>query len=130
MALILVIDDDGFYRSVVRRILEGEGHAVIEAENGYEGLSIYQEYGPALVITDMDMPGLHGGEVIRRLRALDQQARVIAVSGISSFYDADLFHCGQELGADAVLRKLDSSQRIVAEAARLLADPPPAAEAA
>jgi CheY-like chemotaxis protein len=130
VALILVIDDDGFYRSVIHRILEGEGHAVIEAENGSEGLSLYQEYGPALVMTDMDMPGMHGGEVIRGLRALDQQARIIAVSGISAFYDADLFHCGRELGADAVLRKLDSAERIIAETARLLADPATAAAAA
>jgi CheY-like chemotaxis protein len=121
MALILVIDDDGFYRTVLRRILEREGHAVIEAEDGQEGLDLYHQYGPALVITDINMPGLDGGAVIRGLRKMDKQARIIAVSGTSSFYNADLFQFTRQLGADAVFRKLDPAERIVAETNRFLA---------
>jgi CheY-like chemotaxis protein len=130
MALVLVIDDDGFYRTVIRRILEREGHSVLEAEDGQEGLRLYGQYGPALVITDMNMPGIDGAEVIRSLRAINPQARIVAVSGVSSFYNADLFEFGRQLGADAVFRKLDPAERIVAETNRFLQDPAPTDEAA
>ena len=64
MAMILLIDDDGFYRGVIRPILEDGGHQVIEASNGVEGLEIYRTHRPVLVITDMRMPGVGGTEVI------------------------------------------------------------------
>ena len=56
MAKILLIDNDGFYRGVIRQILEDDGHQVIEASNGVEGLEIYRTHRPTLVITDMRMP--------------------------------------------------------------------------
>ena len=71
MAMILLIDDDGFYRGVIRPILEDDGHQVIEASNGAEGLEIYRMRRPALVITDMRMPGVGGTEVIKSLREID-----------------------------------------------------------
>jgi CheY-like chemotaxis protein len=129
MALVLVIDDDGFYRSVLRRILEREGHSVLEAEDGLEGLRLYRQYEPPLVITDMNMPGIDGAEVIRSLRDISRQVRIIAVSGISSFYNADLSEFSRRLGADAVFRKLDPAERIVAETKRFLESPTVDAEA-
>ena len=65
MALILLIDDDAFYRGVLRQILEDGGHQIIEAVNGPEGLERFRSRRPDLVITDMRMPGVDGGEVIR-----------------------------------------------------------------
>jgi CheY-like chemotaxis protein len=120
VALILLIDDDGFYRSVIRRILEDDGHQVIEALDGAEGLEMYRLYKPALVITDMRMPGVEGAEVIRTLREIDRGARIIAVSGAGTFYNVDFFQLAKEVGANVILRKLDPTDRVLVEVNRVL----------
>ena len=51
MALILLIDDDSFYRGVLRQILEDGGHQITEAVNGPEGLERFRSQRPDLVIT-------------------------------------------------------------------------------
>jgi CheY-like chemotaxis protein len=120
VALILLIDDDPFYRSVIRRILEDEGHQVLESLDGAEGVESYQIYHPALVITDMRMPGMDGAEVIRAIRSLDPQARIIAISGAATFYDMNYFEMAKEVGANVILRKLDHTDRVVVEVSRVL----------
>jgi CheY-like chemotaxis protein len=120
MARILVIDDDAFYRRLIRHILEDKGHQVIEAQDGAEGLEMYKMYKPALVLTDMRMPGMDGAEVIRSIREMERQARIIAVSGAGIFYNVDFFKIAKGVGADVVLRKLDSWDQVPAEVSRLL----------
>ena len=120
MALILVIDDDRIYLSVVRRVLEEAGHQVIETTTGEEGIRLYRERNPAVVITDIFMPGMDGNEVIRLLRGLDGEVGIIAVSAGGAFYDIDFLETAKKLGADAILRKLDPKERVLAEIGRLL----------
>jgi CheY-like chemotaxis protein len=118
--MILLIDDDSFYRSVIRRILEDEGHQVVEALDGAEGLEMYKLYKPDLVITDMRMPGIEGAEVIRTIRGMDKHARIIAVSGAGTFYNVDFFQLAKEVGANVILRKLDPTDRVLVEVNRVL----------
>jgi phosphoserine phosphatase RsbU/P len=118
--LILLIDDDPFYRSVIRRILEDGGYRVVEAPDGMEGLESYKTYKPTLVITDMRMPGMDGAEVIRSIREMEPGARIIAVSGAATFYNVDYFKLAEEVGADVVLRKLDPMDRVLVEVNRVL----------
>jgi CheY-like chemotaxis protein len=120
VALILVIDDDRFYLGIVRRILEEAGHQVLETTNGAEGIELYRERKPAIVITDIFMPGMDGNEVIRVLRGMDGDVGIIAVSAGGAFYDIDFLEMAKKLGADAILRKLDPKERIVSEIERLL----------
>jgi CheY-like chemotaxis protein len=120
MALVLVIDDDWSYRSILRRILESKGHDVAEAGSGDEGLEIYEERGPAIVITDIAMPGMDGDEVIRTIRRIGEPVGIIAVSGGCGFYNVDAGEAAQKLGADAILRKLDPKERIITEVERIL----------
>jgi len=120
VAMILLIDDDGFYRGVIRRILEDDGHQVIEALDGAEGLEMYRRYKPALVITDMRMPGLEGAEVIKTLRQMDRGVRIIAVSGAGTFYNVDFFQLAKDVGANVILRKLDPTDRVLVEVNRVL----------
>jgi CheY-like chemotaxis protein len=121
VALVLVIDDDRFYLNVIRRILEDAGHQVIETTTGAEGISLYEERQPAIVITDIFMPGMDGNEVIRVLRSINTKVGIIAVSAGGAFYDIDFLDTAKKLGADAILRKLDPKERILAEIERLLA---------
>ena len=120
MALILLIDDDGFYRGLIERALTDAGHDVVAVQNAVQGIASYQDRRPDLVITDMRMPNIGGAEVIRSLRKMDAQARIIAVSGGANFYDIDLFKLAKEAGADAILRKLDPMERVVIEVNTLL----------
>ena len=115
MAAILVIDDDRFYLSLIRRILEDAGHQVQETTTGPEGISLYRERKPDVVITDIFMPGMDGNEVIRQLRSMDRDVVIIAVSAGGAFYDIDFLETARKLGANAVLRKLDPKERILSE---------------
>jgi CheY-like chemotaxis protein len=120
MAMILLIDDDALYRRLIRDILEDKGHWVIEAHDGVHGLEMYKMYRPDLVLTDMRMPGMDGAEVIRSIRDMERRARIIAVSGAGTFYNVDFFKLAKGVGADVILRKLDSWDRVPAEVRRLL----------
>jgi diguanylate cyclase (GGDEF)-like protein len=68
--LILVIDDDGLVRQLARHALESAGFLVIDAAGGAEGLAVYQERHPDLVLLDVVMPKLDGFAVCSALRAL------------------------------------------------------------
>src|SRR5579859_7960102 len=123
VARILVIDDDGFYRGVIRRILEDGGHQVLETEDGREAVDLYRQFNPDVVVTDIFMPGMDGGEVIRALRAVDNHVKIVAVSGGGAFYDVDVLDMARKLGAAVILRKLDPKERILGEVDRILKAP-------
>lgn len=121
MALILIIDDDAFFRGLLRRVLQGGKHEVIEAEGGVEGIEAYKRHAPELAIVDIFMPDLEGGEVIRQLREIDAAARIIAISGGNLFLDdVDYIDTVKKLGAAAILRKLDEREIVLAEIERVL----------
>jgi GAF domain-containing protein/DNA-binding response OmpR family regulator/anti-sigma regulatory factor (Ser/Thr protein kinase) len=65
----LVVDDDADLRQLVRRILEREGYAVLEAENGRVALERARETPPGLVVLDLTMPEMDGFEFVREFRA-------------------------------------------------------------
>lgn len=80
MAKILIVDDSATSRRMMRRILEGAGHEVLEADDGLLALERYALEQPSLVMLDLTMRGMHGLEVLARLRELDAGARVIVAS--------------------------------------------------
>jgi len=81
LARILIIDDDGDVRDLYRQMLEREGHLVLDAGDGYEGVRLFQEEGADLVITDIVMPGMSGVETIMELRLISPDVKIIAISG-------------------------------------------------
>jgi PAS domain S-box-containing protein len=82
---ILVIDDEEPVRNVLQRILERGGYGVIAAEDGVRGVEIYRERRAeiGLVILDMAMPCMSGGETFESLLAIDPHVRVLISSGYS-----------------------------------------------
>lgn len=121
MALILLIDDDDFYRSVLRQILEDAGHRVIEASGGQEGLELFETQRPELVVTDMRMPGFDGGEVIRRLREMSPIARILALSGAATSDVGTSLESAKQVGANGILSKLGPIDDILATVDEILA---------
>ena len=77
---ILVIDDDPAITSLLKRGLSYEGFAVETASTGRDGLTTAREHPSDLVILDVMMPGLDGYEVLRRLRAADEQLPVLMLT--------------------------------------------------
>ena len=83
-AQVLVVDDDALSRTLMVEALESRGYRAIEAQGGEEGLALYRQRRPAVVITDLHMPGMRGLELLRRLREIDPQVHVVLVSGYAS----------------------------------------------
>lgn len=77
---VLLVDDSGLARRSTRRILEGAGYQVVEAEDGMTALESYFVEKPDVVMLDLVMKGMYGLEVLSKLRELDPGARVIVVS--------------------------------------------------
>lgn len=98
MAKILVVDDSGYARRVHRQILEGSGHAVVEASSGMSALEEYFLHHPDVVLLDLTMEDLDGFDVLRRLQEIDADARVIVIS-------ADVQRSTARLVAEAGARK-------------------------
>lgn len=123
MALVLVIDDEGGMRTLVRRILEGAGHAVLEAENGKAGHRLFAQHSPDLVVTDILMPEKEGIETIRDLRKGHPAVRILAISGGGSTGQMNYLRMAQALGADAVLPKPFRSAALLETVERMLQGP-------
>jgi CheY-like chemotaxis protein len=122
LARILLIEDEPAVRRVVRRILEGAGHELLEASEGETGMRMLAEHRPDLVITDLFMPGQDGIVTVRRIRKEFPDVKVIVVSGGDSTGRLDLRRDAELLGAIASLGKpfaADDLLRTIQEALAL-----------
>ena len=81
---ILVIEDEEGVRAVVQDLLETRGYRVLAASDGPAGLALYRQHQGEIrvVVTDMMMPTMQGAEVVRELRALNPDVRVVEMSGM------------------------------------------------
>lgn len=105
MALILVIEDVDEVRSVLRRMLEAEGHEVVEAADGGTGIEQYRKKAADLVITDIIMPDKEGLETIRELRRDFPKVKIIAVSGGGRIGPHDYLDLAERFGAQRTIKK-------------------------
>jgi len=110
---ILVIEDDDSVRKLIRRILEGAGYTVLEAPDGVQGVQVYREQHPDLVLTDIFMPGKEGLETILELGLLDPEVRIIAVSGGGNMGILNPLPMAAKLGALRTLSKPFSGKELV-----------------
>jgi two-component system, cell cycle sensor histidine kinase and response regulator CckA len=80
---ILVVDDEPAIRSLVEMILKGADYAVVCAENGVEGVSLYRSSPDRfdLVLTDLEMPVMDGRQLIRLVRQTRASVKIICMSG-------------------------------------------------
>jgi CheY-like chemotaxis protein len=85
-ATVLAIDDDVTLETV-RQLLEGEGHRVLTAASGEDGLLLARTMSPDLILLDLDMPSMDGLEVVRRLKAEPLMRRIPVVGLISATVD-------------------------------------------
>jgi two-component system cell cycle response regulator DivK len=81
--LILIVEDNEKNRKLERDVLEFHGYRTAEAEVAEEGLRLAQETLPALILMDIQLPGMNGIEALGRLRA-DPRTRGIPVIAVTA----------------------------------------------
>ncbi len=114
-ARFLIVDDEDPIRDLLAEMLVGQGHEVFTASGGREGLEIFRNQTPDLVITDLGMPEVSGWEVASGVKALDPTTRVILMTGWGITLDQDR---AREKGVDVVLSKpfqISEIQKVVNE---------------
>jgi len=112
-----VVDDDQQMRIVLRRMLEVEGHEVVEASGGEACLRCYAASPADLVLVDMFMPDGDGLETIVALRREFDGPRIIAISGGGGSVSFEPLEAAAHLGAVTTLTKpVDAAE--LAEAVR------------
>ncbi|MHB8708589.1 MAG: sigma-54-dependent transcriptional regulator [Desulfuromonadales bacterium] len=85
---ILVVDDDASLRRVTEYNLEQAGYRVLTAADGREGVQLFREERPALVVTDLQMPGLSGLEVLEQIKTLLPETLVIVITAYGTIEQA------------------------------------------
>jgi DNA-binding response OmpR family regulator len=88
MHRILVIDDDEVLLRMLNISLAQEGYSVLTTADGPRGITLYKEHRPSLVLLDLGLPTMSGVEVLKEIRALDSNAKVIVVTGYGSVESA------------------------------------------
>jgi CheY-like chemotaxis protein len=118
---ILVVDDDVAVRGVVRRILEGGGYRVVEAENGAAAIEA-AESDPAIgvLVTDMVMPEMGGRELALTLRGSVPDIAVLLMSG---YANAPMLRTEIEDTGFAFIEKPFTASALLQAVAELLAEP-------
>ena len=114
MAKILVIDDEQAVRDSLAKILQREGHEVVTAADGDDGLRVWRERGAAVVILDIHMPKSDGIETLVQLRALQPSLPVIVISGGDQTHTLGLLGDAKLLGAVRTLAKPFSLSELTA----------------
>lgn len=111
---VLIIEDDELVRLTCRNLLKKEGHEVLEAENGAAGVDCFKKEKPDLVITDILMPDKEGLETIIEIRAINPDAKILAISSGGSTQNMSFLKMAKELGATYALKKPLKPDQLVA----------------
>ena len=118
--LILIIEDNEKNRKLARDVLQVKGFRTIESETAEEGLKLAAEQTPALILMDIQLPGIDGITALKHLRAdpKTSEIRVIAITASA------MTHNRQTLlaeGFDGYQTKPISLKEFLAEVQRVLA---------
>ena len=105
MAKIYVFDDEESILMMLKKLLEREGHEIVTATNGKEGIELFEKGKPDLLITDIIMPEKEGLETILQLRKKFPDLKIIAISGGGRIGPDEYLPVAKLLGASAVFQK-------------------------
>ena len=85
---VLIIDDDNSLRRVMEFTLQEAGYNVLTAENGEDGLELFGRARPPVVISDIQMPGISGYDVLKAIKAEEDECLVIMVTAFGTVEQA------------------------------------------
>jgi two-component system, response regulator, stage 0 sporulation protein F len=93
---ILIVDDQYGIRILLNEVLQKEGYDTFQAANGVQALEIVSKTPPDLVLLDMKIPGMDGIEILKRMKVIDQEIRVILMT---AYGELDMIQEAKDLGA-------------------------------
>ena len=112
MPLILVVEDEAANQELVTRFLKREGHKVLLALNGTEGVSAAKEHIPDLILMDLGLPGLDGWAASQQIKACPETAHIPIVALTAHTLAEDVAKARQA-GCDAYETKPVVYQRLM-----------------
>lgn len=107
---ILIVEDDGNIRELLRLYLEREGYEITEAENGEVGVEQWRKVNPDMILLDVMMPVMDGWQVCKIIRAESQVPIIILTAKGETFDKVN----GLEMGADDYIVKPLEMREVVA----------------
>ncbi len=112
---ILIVDDQFGIRVLLQEVLDREGYEIFQAQNGPLALAIVQDHSPDLILLDMKIPGMDGLEILRNIRKMGIDTKVIMMT---AYGELDLIQEAMEMGALAHFTKpfdIDELRQAVSE---------------
>lgn len=121
MATILVIDDDPEINELMELVLTKQGHEVVSATNGIEGIAIAEVHQPDIILLDVLMPQIGGIKILRHLRSSDKTAHIptLVVTAAGPDVLNEIREMGED-GADDLITKPFRQDNLLAKINELL----------
>ncbi len=116
MTIVLIIEDEIELANVLKAYLERAGYGVLMADRGDEGLNLWQKEQPDMVLLDLNLPGMDGIDIMRKIRQKDDTPVVMVTARVE---EVDRL-LGLELGADDYITKPFSPREVVARVKAVL----------
>lgn len=126
MEKILVVDDEPKICDLLRAVLNSHGHEVLTATDGHAALALFQQHHPSVTLLDLQMPGMDGIDVLKRIRAMSPLAVVMVLTAGGN---VKMETQARELGVTDFLKKGLSYDAVIGAMERSLPMPSPAATA-
>lgn len=116
MAKVLIIEDEQELSQILKAYLERAGYGVLIAERGDQGIHLWQENHPDMVLLDLNLPGMDGIDIARQIRQADDTPIIMVTARVD---EVDRL-LGLELGADDYITKPFSPREVVARVRAVL----------
>ena len=113
---VLIVEDDPYALDLIRLYLRQDGHQVLAANDGLEGLRLAQDGRPDLIVLDLMLPGIDGTEVCRQVREVSN----VPIIMVTARVDEEDRLTGLELGADDYVTKPFSPRELAARVKAVL----------
>ena len=107
---ILIVEDDGNIRELLRLYLEREGYEITEAANGEEGVELWRKINPDMILLDVMMPIMDGWQVCKIIRKESKVPIIIMTAKGETFDKVN----GLEMGADDYIVKPLEMREVIA----------------
>ena len=107
---VLYVEDDDAAREELADFLRRRAGKVLVGENGLRGLELYEDFQPDIIIADFYMPEMDGIEMIRRIRQIGGEPRVIVISAVN---DVNIVLSAIDAGIDKYVLKPVSMQELL-----------------
>lgn len=116
MKKILIVEDEDRMRKLVKDYLVKWGYEVVEADDGYKALEVYNKEQPDLIILDVMIPGIEGYEVAYEIKKISSVPIIMLTAKSEEYDELNGFKCG----ADDYVRKPFSPKILMARIEALL----------